>query len=270
MPAQREEASLLTSVAATLLNKNLMSASPTTTCEWLEADALGGFASGTSTGIRTRRYHALLLPATTPPTGRVVLVNGFDAWVETANGTFSLSSQRYAPDVIGANGAERIEAFGWEPWPHWIFKLEDGTRIELELFASKGEPAICLSWRLLGPRRDVKLHVRPFLSGRDYHSLHKSNPGFHFDAEVKPDRVSWQPYSGVPGVTALTNGAYCHRPAWYYNFLYTEERARGLDCQEDLASPGVLSWKLADGKAALVLTMKEHAAASLPANVKPV
>jgi len=82
--------------------------------EWLEADGLGGFASGTSTGIRTRRYHALLLTATTPPTGRIVLVNGFDAWVETANGTFSLSSQCYAPDVIGGDGAQRIEAFGWE------------------------------------------------------------------------------------------------------------------------------------------------------------
>jgi glycogen debranching enzyme len=51
--------------------------------EWLEADGLGGFASGTVAGLRTRRYHALLLTAATPPTGRMVLVNGFDAWVET-------------------------------------------------------------------------------------------------------------------------------------------------------------------------------------------
>jgi predicted glycogen debranching enzyme len=237
--------------------------------EWLEADGLGGFASGTSTGMRTRRYHALLLTATKPPTGRMVLVNGFDAWVETANGTFSLSSQCYVPGVIGGDGAQRIEAFGWEPWPHWIFKLEDGTRIELEVFAAKGESTTCLSWKLLGPRRDVKLFVRPFLSGRDYHSLHKSNPAFRFDAEVKPDRVSWQPYNDVPGVTALTNGNYSHQPNWYCNFLYAEERARGLDCEEDLAAPGVLSWNLSEGKATLVLTTKEHAAASLPASVKP-
>jgi glycogen debranching enzyme len=39
--------------------------------EWLEADGLGGFASGTVSGIRTRRYHALLLTATKPPAGRV-------------------------------------------------------------------------------------------------------------------------------------------------------------------------------------------------------
>ena len=50
--------------------------------EWLEADGQGGFASGTTLGVRTRRYHALLLAATTPPTGRMVLVNGLDAWVE--------------------------------------------------------------------------------------------------------------------------------------------------------------------------------------------
>ena len=29
--------------------------------EWLETDGLGGFASGTAGGIRTRRYHGLLL-----------------------------------------------------------------------------------------------------------------------------------------------------------------------------------------------------------------
>lgn len=237
--------------------------------EWLEVDGLGGFASGTASGLRTRRYHALLLTATTPPSGRIVLVNGFDAWVETTHGAVSLSSQRYAPDVIGGDGAQHIETFDCEPWPRWVFKLEDGTRIGLEIFSVKGEPTTCLSWKLLGPRRDTKLFVRPFLSGREYHSLHKSNRSFRFDAEVKPDRVSWQPYAEVPGVTALTNGGYAHDPHWYYNFLYEEERARGLDDTEDLAAPGVLSWNLAEGQAALVLTTKQHAAAALPSNVKP-
>ena len=37
--------------------------------EWLEADGLGGFASGTASGILARRYQALLLTATTPPAG---------------------------------------------------------------------------------------------------------------------------------------------------------------------------------------------------------
>ena len=51
--------------------------------EWLETDRLGGFASGTMSGVRTRRYHALLLAAVTPPTGRMALVNGFEPHVIT-------------------------------------------------------------------------------------------------------------------------------------------------------------------------------------------
>ena len=240
------------------------------TREWLEADGLGGFASGTASGIRTRRYHSLLLVATTPPTGRLVLVNGLDAWVETSGGKFQLSSQCYAPGIIGGDGMQRIEALGWEPWPHWIFKLEDGTRIEQELFVAKGEPMTCISWKVLGPRREAKLSVRPFLSGRDYHALHKTNPAFRFDADVRPNQVSWAPYPGVPAIAALANAEYSHQPVWYYNFRYEEESARGLDCEEDLAAPGVLTWNLASGKAALVLTTKQHAAATLSAGVKPL
>ena len=68
--------------------------------EWLEADGSGGFASGTIGGERTRRYHATLLTATTPPTGRLVLVNGFEAWIDGAAETFPLTSQRYQLDVV--------------------------------------------------------------------------------------------------------------------------------------------------------------------------
>lgn len=224
-----------------------MSIAPSSSLEWLETDGLGGFASGTASGIRTRRYHSLLSVAATPPTGRFVLVNGLDAWVEAPAGKVQLSSHCYAPGVIVGDGAQHIEAFGWEPWPHWIFKLEDGTRLQQEIFVAKGQPMTCVSWKVLGPRRDVKLSVRLFLSGRDYHSLHKSNPAFRFDADVSPNQVSWAPYVGVPAVTALSNGEYSHQPLWYYNFQYEEERARGLDCEEDLASPGVLTWAFAFG-----------------------
>ena len=65
--------------------------------------------------MRTRRYHALLLTATTPPTGRMVLVNGVDAFAETANGTFALSSQRYTPGVVHPDGWTRVVGFERNP-----------------------------------------------------------------------------------------------------------------------------------------------------------
>src|ERR1051325_951337 len=136
--------------------------------EWLEADGLGGFSSGTVSGIRARRYHALLMTATKPPAGRMVLANGFDAWVETPRGTFALSSQRYAPDVIHPDGASRIESFEYEPWPKWRFRLTDDLVIEQEIFVRPGESAVFISWHLHGTE-NVRLFVRPFFSGRDFH-----------------------------------------------------------------------------------------------------
>lgn len=228
--------------------------------EWLEADGLGGFASGTAAGIRTRRYHALLLAAASPPTGRMVLVNGFDAWAETQHGRFDLSSQWYAPGVLGGRGAEAIEHFEFSPWPRWIYRLGDGTRIQQDLFVVNQAPVTCLAWKLLSGPGPVRLTVRPFLSGRDYHALHRSNSACRFEASVAAGRVAWQPYHDVPGVTALHNGAYDHDPHWYYHFLYSCEQARGLDCEEDLASPGAISWSIDAGEAALILSTTQHAA----------
>src|SRR3989441_12828629 len=225
--------------------------------EWIEADGLGGFASGTVSGIRTRRYHALLLTATAPPAGRVVLVNGFEAWLESRDGTVALTSQQYAPDVIHPDGAERIESFVPDPWPTWVLRLPDGSRIEHGVLVEPGRAAVVLYWRLVDGAGGT-LSVRPLLSGRDYHALHHENPDFRFDAEATGDRVIWRPYVGLPAIVARSNGAYTHQPDWYRSFLYAEERARGLDHVEDLASPGIFRWDLARGEAVWTLAVEGH------------
>jgi len=221
--------------------------------EWLEPDGLGGFASGTASGIRTRRYHALLLTATTPPTGRVVLVNGLDAWLETPSGTTALSSQRYEPGVVHPAGAGLVSRFGVDPWPTWLYRLEDGTEVEHALLACHGVPVVALSWRILDGPGSGRLSVRPFLSGRDYHSLHHENPSFRFEPERAGDRLTWRPYDGVPAVHVRSNGDYCHRPDWYRDFRYEAERDRGLDSAEDLATPGVFTFDIGRTEATLIL-----------------
>src|SRR3954468_1294386 len=166
--------------------------------EWLEADNLGGYASGTVSGVRTRRYHALLLTATTPPTGRVVLVNGFDAWADTPNGTFALTTQRYAPDGLHPDGASSIARFSADPWPRWEFALPDATRIVQELVVQHGSGAVVLSWTLTSATAPIRVRVRPLLSGRDYHSLHRENTAFRFDAQQDDAAVVFNPYEGIP------------------------------------------------------------------------
>jgi predicted glycogen debranching enzyme len=224
--------------------------------EWLESDGQGGFASGTASGIRTRRYHALLLPATTPPTGRVVLVNGVDASLETSAGVFALSTQRYAPDVLHPDGASRITSFTADPWPTWQFGLPDGTRVCQEIFVERATGATWMAWTLLDHADVATLRVRPFLSGRDYHSLHRENGAFRFGAQACGASVTFYPYDGVPALALATDGEYHADPQWYRNFLYTAERERGLDDTEDLASPGTLAWSLTAGRQRAILMLR--------------
>jgi predicted glycogen debranching enzyme len=222
--------------------------------EWLEADGLGGFASGVVAGPRTRRYHALLLASTRPPADRFVLVNGFDAWVETGSGAFPISTQGYSPDVEDPRGHERLSSFASDPWPRWTFTLPDWTVVEQELFVRHEVPVTCLRWKLLVSTGRTRLTVRWFLSGRHMHELHHENDAFRFEPEAEPGHLLWFPYPGVPGIGMHHNGAYDHEPAWYRNFLYREERARGLDFREDLAAPGKLSFDLSAGDAFVILS----------------
>jgi len=224
--------------------------------EWLEADGLGGFASGTISGIRTRRYHALLLAATSPPAGRMVLVNGFDAEIETGLDRFALTTQRYSPGVDAPDGLTRLENFALDPWPQWTYAVPGGKIIH-ELFVPKERAAVVLRWRWQGVSNlMLRLHVRPFFSGRDFHSTHHENPSFRFTPATSHQGEVWHFYDGVPEVAASSNGIYDHAPAWYRNFLYDEELARGLDALEDLAAPGSYEFNLGAGPAVLIFSAK--------------
>ena len=222
------------------------------TAEWLEADAHGGFASGTVGGERTRRYHALLLVATHPPDGRIVLVNGIEAWIEGPAGRQALTTQRYAPDVLYPEGSHHLTAFSYRPWPSWRFVLPSGVEIVHELFVARETSETVLRWWRVGATGPCRLNVRPLLSGRDYHALHQENPACDLGSAVHGRAVAWRPYASLPEIDALSNGDYHTEPDWYRRFLYTAERDRGLDCVEDLASPGHFEFDLERGGAVLI------------------
>lgn len=232
---------------------------PNSGAEWLEADGRGGYAMGTVDGARRRRYHGLLITATRPPVGRMVLVDGLELWVDRAEPSGSspgeggerLTTARYLPDVTQP-AAARIERFTIVPWPTWLYRLGDGAELRFELFVPRGESMVVLRWQWLGSG-PAWLSARPLLSGCDFHSLHHENPAFRFDAEVRAARVRWQPYPDVPAVLALHNGIYRHAPLWYRQFQLDEERARGFDGVADSGSPGTLCWNLAESDAECLL-----------------
>jgi predicted glycogen debranching enzyme len=196
--------------------------------------------------VRTRRYHALLNAAATSPTGRRVLVNALEAWLDTPAGSFALSAHAYLPDAVHPDGARHLAGFAYEPWPTWTYRLPDGSEVVHEVFVPHGAPAVAVTWRLAkrGAPGPHVLRVRPLLSGRDHHALHCENPAFRFEPTQSGDCLRFEPYPGFV-TTMRTNGAYVHEPLWFRAFRYDEEIARGFPHSEDLASPGTFRFDLA-------------------------
>ncbi|HEY3806415.1 MAG TPA: amylo-alpha-1,6-glucosidase [Kofleriaceae bacterium] len=209
------------------------------TLEWLEADGQGGFAMGAADGIRTRRYHALVCAACSPPDDRRVLVADLEVWLETDRGRFALSTHRYRGDVVYP---EMSATFTYAPWPRWEWTFGDVV-IAGELVVEPGAARVALQWTKLAGGT-ARLEVRPLLASRGYHELQRVHDSWRFDADVRGELVTWQPHD-VP-IVARSNGTYRHAPDWYRNFLYVDERDRGLDFEEDLAAPGVLAFDLAE------------------------
>jgi predicted glycogen debranching enzyme len=174
-----------------------------------------------------------------------------EVWLEHCGQRSALSSQHYLPDVIHPDGRSRIAGFHCEPWPTWRFRIGE-IEITQELLAIHERSETLIRWSAARSGDYLKLFVRPLISGRDYHALHRENPSFCFDADAVDSSIVWRPYGGLPAIQALSNGRYRHSPDWYRNFLYFEERRRGLDCVEDLASPGEFSWDLARAPAVLI------------------
>jgi predicted glycogen debranching enzyme len=229
--------------------------------EWLEADRSGGFAMGSASGIRTRRYHALLTAAGHPPGGHVVLVGGAEVWIENGDDPVFLSSHRYMPDTVYPNGCERLVEFSHEPWPTWTYAIDERRTVVHELVCEPATGDVVLLWRVVGSVASETLCVRLLVAGRGYHALHRENCDFRFDAFlVGAGNVAWQPYDTRTAVTALSNGVYRHDPVWYRQFLYEQERLRGLDHIEDLASPGIFRFTLGGGSAPAAIVLRAGSA----------
>ena len=95
--------------------------SQASTLEWLLANGLGGYASGTVSGRPTRGYHGLLVAAGTPAQGRVLLLAALAEELEGDSGTFELATfgwqggavAFHCPTICGAMRGFRRLGLPW-------------------------------------------------------------------------------------------------------------------------------------------------------------
>ncbi|MDP6778496.1 MAG: amylo-alpha-1,6-glucosidase [Candidatus Latescibacteria bacterium] len=206
--------------------------------EWIETNGLGGWAASTIVGAHTRRYHGLLVAATHPPVGRMVLLSKMDEAIEFGGWRIELGCNNFN-GVFHPMGHTFLQTFERDLFPIFDY-AGGGVAFHKTVAALHGENTTLILYEFgEGPATFV-FELQPFVAVRDYHHLSGYNDAIRRYGQFEDDVFRVQAYDGAPDLFIAVPGAeFDARPDWYYQYTYDVEAYRGLDCQEDLFSHGV-------------------------------
>jgi predicted glycogen debranching enzyme len=207
--------------------------------EWLVTDGLGGYAMGTVAGLRTRRYHGLLVVALDSPAARMLGLAALDPVLVVGDARFRLATDEWAGGSVDPRGHELLVSFDLDDGvPRWRWQI-GGIRLERELAMAHGSPIVGVVHRLLSADRPVRLELTPLCTWRSVHgerfangdpAIERTTDGFSFEGEYRVSGEGWQPGG-----------------EWYRGVRAREEAARGLNDREDLWAAGTFAVELEPG-----------------------
>lgn len=214
------------------------------TREWLVTDGLGGYAMGTVAGLRTRRYHGLLVVAGPGGASRRLGLAALDPVVRAGDRVFRLATDEWAGGAVDPAGHVHLAEFRLEDGvPSWRWDLGDVV-LQRELAMAHGRPAVGVVFRVLRAPRPVTLELTPLCTWRDAHGERHGDgepqvtpvsDGFEFEGAYRVSGPDWQPGG-----------------EWYRGVHTRQEAARGLNAVEDLWAAGWFTAELAGGDTASI------------------
>jgi predicted glycogen debranching enzyme len=206
--------------------------------EWLITNGIGGYASGTLSGVHTRRYHGLLVAALSPPTGRTLLLSNLEETVRVNGQTFDLSANQY-PGVLFPQGFQYLIRFRPFPAPTFLYEPTPSVQIEKTIWMAHGRNTTFIRYRLCAApaQAHIELILTPLIAFRDYHQEFHHDPGFPTSVSWEPPQLSIVP-DAIPLYLSMPHAQFTKRPDWYYNQEHLREMERGFDFRSDLYAPG--------------------------------
>ena len=207
--------------------------------EWLVSDGAGGYAMGTVAGLRTRRYHGLLVVAVDGPGRRMLGLAALDPVLVLGDARIRLATDEWGDGTVDPRGHELLASFDLaDGLPRWRWQI-GGTVLEREVAARHGSPVVGVVHRLVAADRPVALELTPLCTWRDVHGeRHAEDPpqvdsdgsGFVFESAYRVEGAGWQPGG-----------------EWYRDVRARAEAERGLPDREDLWAAGRFRAELSIG-----------------------
>jgi predicted glycogen debranching enzyme len=224
--------------------------------EWLVTNGLGGYASGTVSGIPTRRYHGVLVAALPAPLGRTLMLCQVTEVLRLADGTIlRLGAGSWIGDETVAAAAGHLSGIHLEGGlPVWRYQAQ-GYTLEKRLFLGHLQNTAYVHYRLVGGSRiggiaRLEMHPTVHFRGHDEHvSKPLAEPFVFTHVEDRYEICGSDP--SLPSLRLSIEGA---NPTFTLagrrieGVQYETERRRGYDSVGDLWSPGFFGIDLVPGE----------------------
>jgi predicted glycogen debranching enzyme len=227
--------------------------------EWLLANGLGGYASGTVAGVPTRRSHGLLVAALPAPLGRTLMLNHLVETLVPANGPPIPLTGLDGP--AGLTLPEALSELALENGrPVWTF-AQAGLLLERRIVMTHRQNTVRICYRLLDAGAPVRLSLEPALSIRPHEGRVDASLGTHRWARLPDDAVEIAaPDPTIPPLRLLARGAQAgafREGPRQIDVAYRLERARGYDWRGQLYVFGAFEIDLAPGEEAMFVASTE-------------
>ncbi|WP_404787882.1 amylo-alpha-1,6-glucosidase [Altericista sp. CCNU0014] len=230
--------------------------------EWLVTNGIGGYASGTISGLLTRRYHGLLVAALNPPLGRTLLLAKLDETALYDERRYPLSANRWASGLVEPQGYRQMERFYLEGTvPVWRFACADAL-LEKRVWMRQGSNTTYVQYALLRATQPLTLSLKALVNYRDYHGDTRAD-AWQMSVEPIEEGLCMTAFPGAVPFYLLSNAERIS-PArdWYRGFDLAVERYRGLTDREDHFHAATFDTILTPGES-LTLVASTDANASL-------
>jgi predicted glycogen debranching enzyme len=213
------------------------------TREWLVPDGAGGYAMGTVSGLRTRRYHGLLVAAEPGEPGRRHLgLAALDPVLTLPSGaTVELGTHEWVGGVVSPEGHTLLERFDLvDGLPRWRWRIGPVV-VERELAMIHGRSHLGVVHRLVSAPGPVKLALKALVTWRDVH-------GERTAAGPPPVVASHEDGAVIDRSFRLAGPGWQRIGEWYRGARTRLEAGRGLADAEDLWCAGQFTAELAQGE----------------------
>lgn len=225
--------------------------------EWIEANGLGGFSSGTFSGAHSRKYHGLLVAAMQPPVKRVVVVSKLEETIITAKGSFNLSCNQF-PGALHPRGFQYLTSYKHDLFPQWIYHV-NGITLSKTVAMIHGENTTVVLYEVLEAPEKFSMQLQPFYASRDMHELARANDYIGLHYLFNRGIFQTMNYQGCPEFfISVPRSQFVEGRVWYYNFEYQQEYVRGMDFREDLFSHGRFEVTLRKGSRLGIIVSLEN------------